>query len=212
MKFKNTFLSIVRHTLTTVGGVLIANPDPRYQAIGAGLVAIGGLWGAGDESKAENPGAKPGAGVAPVLVFCLLASGLCIGFTGCASAPGAAPAPVRTELAAYTLTKNAGLLVLAKEPGAADELRAVAAGVDTVFTLGTLSPQQLATFLDALHVRPESRLLIGSALSDAYNLYTATTGKPLVDASDPTAAAILKGVRRGIDDALAFSAAFQPAK
>jgi hypothetical protein len=211
MKFKNTFLSALRHTLTTVGGMLSVSPEPQTMAIGILLVAIGTGWGAKDEHSAENPGGKSsiGSGVAGLLVFACLGALASLGFTGCATGGGKVD-PARAEARAYTLVNTAAVLVLADDPGAADELRSVAAGVDTVFTLGTLSPEQLNTFLEALQVPPEKRLLLAVALNNAYQLYTAETGRPLVDVNDPTAAAILKGVRRAINDALRFSTAFPP--
>lgn len=56
MKFTNTFLSLLRHTLTTVGGALAISPEPQTKTIGMILVGLGTLWGTYDEHKAENPG------------------------------------------------------------------------------------------------------------------------------------------------------------
>ena len=209
MKLKNTFLSILRHTLTTVGGVLIASPEPQSAAIGAILVSIGGLWGARDEHKAENPGAKSAIGGGVSMLVLGLAGFLAAStFTGCASL-GAKATPAQLEARAYALINTAGVVVIADNPGAVAEIERIAAGVDAVFANGTLTPEQLSNFLTALKVPEEKRLLLAIGLNNAYQLYTAETGRPLVDVSDPSAAAILRGVRRGITDAIAFSQAFQ---
>ena len=39
---KAQILGLIRHLATTAGGILVINPDPRYQAAGALLIAIGG--------------------------------------------------------------------------------------------------------------------------------------------------------------------------
>jgi hypothetical protein len=141
------------------------------------------------------------------IAYLLLAALLVLG--ACTTTSSTAPASTETQrLAAYTLTKNATLLVLQRDPAAQAELTALAAGIDTVFAAGELTPEQLKTALDALKVSPKSQLLIASALTDAYNLYVAATGKKIVVATDPTATAILKGVQAGIKDGIAFAKAF----
>lgn len=211
MKFKNTFLSIVRHTLTTVGGVLIANPDPRYAAIGAGLVAIGGLWGAGDENKAENGGKSSGIPVS-VLALGLVGFIAATTFTGCASAPGTTQFdPVRIEANATRLAKGASLVVLNSDPEEAAELRKIADRINVVIARGTLSHEQIALFLDALDVKPKNRLLVAALVTELTAIFTDLTGQTLPDISHPLASATLRGVKQGITEALALQAAVQPA-
>lgn len=55
---KNTVLSLIRHALTFGGGFLAAkgllSEDTINTVIPAVVTAIGALWGAFDEFKAEN--------------------------------------------------------------------------------------------------------------------------------------------------------------
>lgn len=146
-----------------------------------------------------------------ILILGLAILGLSV-FPGCATTGTVSADKAATqELAAYTLTKNAMLIVLQQEPAAEGPLTLLAGGIDSVFTSGQLTPEQLKRALDALKVRPKSQILIASALTDAYNLYVAATGKTLVVTTDPTAAAILRGVRRGITDGITFAHAFNAA-
>lgn len=203
---KAQLIGFLRHMASVAGGVLIANPDPRIMAAGALLSAL-----ATGHSYAvkRDPKSPIGTNVAPLLVLACVLAGVGLGTVGCKTASGA-PDTARTELVAYTSVKTAAVVVLQRDPGAADELQRIAAGVDTVFAKGSLDAGQLAAFLDSIKVRPEHRLIVASALSDAYSIYTATTGKPLVDVADPQAAAILRGVRRAVTDALALQKALAP--
>lgn len=213
MKIQNTTFSFFRHLLTTVGGVLAASPEPTSKAIGIVLAAVGAAWGMYDEHKAENPSGMtlppPSGGAAVSLLLCaILGMGLGLGVSGCATVGTNPDKSALQEQAAYTGTKTAVLIVLQNEPQAEAALTALASGVDTVFTTGALTPAQLKAALDALKVQPRSQLLIASALNDAYALYTAATGQKVVITTDPTAAAILRGVKRGITDGIAFAHAF----
>jgi len=209
MKFQNTFFSLLRHAITTIGGALVVSPEPQTKAIGIVLMALGGLWGSADEYKAENPTSPLNVPPAAMLMLCaLLGAGLSFGVSGCATAPGAVGNPALQEQAAYTGTKTAVLLVLQNEPKAEVALVALADGIDAVFTSGKLSPEQLKMALDALKVSPKSQLLIASAINDAYGLYTAATGQQVIVVTDPTATAILKGVKRGITEGIAFAHTF----
>lgn len=218
MQLKNSTLSFIRHLLTSVGtAIATASPDPTTKAIAAAVAAAAAAWGVQDEYLAENPGSKPPTlppGVVAPVVAVLIGIAASIGFTGCATTASNSSAPAASaetqRLAAYTLTKNATLLILQKEPGAEASLAAVSAGIDAVFAKGELTPEQLKAALDALKVSPKSQLLLASALTDAYNLYVAATGQKIVVTTDPTATAILKGVQQGIGDGIAFARAFQP--
>lgn len=212
MKFKNTFLSLLRHALTTVGGALSISPEPQTQAIGLVLVALGGVWGAKDEHAAENPGGKAGGSpLVPLLVFALIGAVASIGFTGCASSPGAPIDLAKVERGTKSAVKIAAVVVLQNEPGAAAELRRISAGADSVFVTGELTPEQLRGFLDALKVRPENRLLIAAAIEEARLHIVELTGNTTLNPSSPVVAAALRGTIAGIDEALALQAAVQPA-
>jgi hypothetical protein len=211
MKSKNSFYSFLRHAAGVIGGSLVGNPDPRLAALGWALGALATTWGVSDEFTAENPSMKPPTsnGHVGMILFCFLAAGVCTTFTGCASSPGAIKAsPAQLEARAYALVNTGAVLVANDKPELIAEIGRIAAGVDAVFEKGTLTPEQLNTFLAALNVPEEKRLLLAVGLNNAYQLYTSETGKPLVDVTDPTAAGILKGVKRGITDAIAFSQAF----
>lgn len=211
MKTKNSILSFLRHLLSSVGTVIAyTSPDPTTKIIAGAVATAAAGWGVTDEYKAEN-GKLPTApaGIASVLIFAFALLGVGLGMSGCATLQQNSPDTNR--IAAYTLTKNATLLVLQKEPAAEVQLTAIAQGIDVVFSSGELTPEQLKASLDALKVSPKNQLLIASALTDAYNLYVTATGKKIVVTTDPTATAILKGVQSGIQDGIAFAKAFSAA-
>lgn len=217
MKLTNSTLSFIRHLLTSVGtAVATLSPDPMTKIIASAVATAAASWGIHDEFTAENPGSglklpPPGGAVVTLLTICALL-GFSMSLTGCASVGSTAPASVETQrLAAYTLSKNATILVLQKEPGAEASLVKLTAGIDAVFSAGELTPEQIKAALDALKVSPKNQLLIASALTDAYNLYVAATGKKIVVTTDPTAKAILDGVKSGISDGVAFAKAFATA-
>jgi hypothetical protein len=213
MKTKNTFLSFLRHAASLAGGILIANPDPRFQALGAVLGALGAGWGMKDEHAAENPGA-PKSPVGGSVGMILLTFACFIGastFTGCAGAPGTSRLdPVRVETNATRLAKAASLVVLNSDPDEAAELKKIADRIEVVITRGTLSHEQIALFLDALDVKPKNRLLVAALVTELTGIFTDLTGQTLPDISHPLASATLRGVRAGITEALALQAAVQP--
>lgn len=209
MKTKNTFFSFLRHFASTAGGVLLANPDPRFQALGAVLSAFGAGWGMQDEHAAENPGMKlpPGPPSAAMLILSFASFAIASFTSGCASGPAT---PAQLEARAYALVNTAGVLVAKDDPALAAEIERIAAGVDAVFEKGVLTPQQLAAFLAAINVPEDKRALLVIGLNNAYELYKAETGRDLIEVSNPTAAAILRGVKRGITDAIAITQALKP--
>jgi hypothetical protein len=212
MKSKNSFYSFLRHAAGVIGGSLVGNPDPRLAALGWALGALATSWGVSDEFKAENPGMKPPAGNGHVgmILFCFLAASVCTTFTGCASGSGAKATPAQLEARAYALVNTAGVVIAHDNPELAGEIQRIAAGVDAVFEKGVLTPEQLKAFLGALNVPEDKRLLVAVGVNNAYELYKAETGQELIDVSNPVAAAILRGVKRGITDAIALTQAFQP--
>jgi len=213
MKFKNTLLSLLRHSLTMAGGALAISPDPKLQALGIVLAALGSGWGAKDEHTAENPGAKSsgGASIVPLIAFAIVGALASVTFTGCVNAPGTSQLdPVKVEENTARLAKIASLAALTTEPGAASELQRISAGVDAVFARGTLTPQQINVFLDELKVEPKNRLLMAGLITELYTIFTDLTGQTLPDISHPLAIATLNGLKRGITEALALQAAVQP--
>lgn len=211
MKFKNTLLSLLRHGLTMAGGALAISPDPKMQALGIVLAALGSGWGAKDEHSAENPGAKPGAGVLPLIAFALIGALASVTVTGCVNTPGTSQLdPVRTEANATRLAKVASLAVLTSEPAASSELARVADRIDLVLNRGTLTPEQIGAFLDALKIEERNRLLVAGLVTELTGIFTELTGQTIPDLTHPLATATLRGVQRGIRDALALQAAVQP--
>lgn len=213
MKSKNSFYSFLRHAASVAGGALFTNPDPRLQALGVVLGALGTGWGVNDEFKAENSGKSLiGKSEVPLVVFAFIgASLLTLVSGGCAGSPGTGATPAQLEARAYALVNTAGVIVAHDNPELASEIERIATGVDAVFANGVLTSEQLKAFLGALNVPEEKRLLVAVGVNNAYELYKAETGKELIEVSNPAAAAILRGVKRGITDAIALTQAFSPA-
>jgi hypothetical protein len=206
---KQQLLGLLRHVATTTGGVLMTSNDERYVAAGVLLA----LLGTGDSYRAKRVRPLKVPSIAPLLV-CALLGLFAMGLTGCATSGGA---PDRTEVAAaitQPVVKNLVVPLLNKNPELEPALQAVAAGIDVVFNQGTLTPEQLRSFIDALAVKhpqmdERDKLVIGSAIWDAYTIYTEMTGKTVVEITDPAASALLDAFRKGIVDGIAFYHAFK---
>jgi hypothetical protein len=213
---KQQAIGLFRHAITIAGTVLTTSTDVRYQAIGAALIIAAA--GHSVSAKRIRPLQVPDMNVPGPHVFMFALLGLAsFGLFGCSSVPSST-APGQAEYAAaitQPVVKNVVVPILSKNPDLEPALVAVATGIEVVFQKGTLTPEQLREFVDALAVKypkldERDRLVLGSAIWDAYTIYTQLSGKTIVEVTDPTARAMLEAFRQGITDGIAFYHAFRP--
>lgn len=213
---KDQAIGLLRHAATIAGTILSTSTDARYQAAGVALIAIA----AGHSYRAKRvPKLQvPDINLPGVHVFaCALLGAFALGMMGCSSVPSES-GPSQAEYAAaitQPVVKNVVVPILSKNPDLEPALLAVASGIDVVFNKGTLTPEQLREFVDSLSAKypkldERDKLVLGSAIWDAYTIYTRMTGKTVVVVSDPTARALLEAFRQGINDGIAFYHAFKP--
>lgn len=208
------FYGILRHVATTAGGVLLVSPDPRFQVAGVILTALG----TGSSYVSKRPGKIRPINVPPVHLL-VIGLSLCalLGAVGCAG-PAATGGATKAEVTAaitQPVTKNLVVPLLLKNPQLEPALQALASGIELVFNKSTLTPAEIKYFLDALAIEypqldDRDKLVIGSAVMDAYTIYTELSGKAVVDVTDPDARQLLEAFRRGVLDGIAFYHAFKP--
>ncbi len=144
------------------------------------------------------------------ICFCL------VGATGCATSGGSAAAtPQVAELVAQTVITNTVPAVLNRNPAYEAALLALVDGVDLVFAKGSLSAEDVNLYLDLVAGRngldPDTRLLLGSAILDLYNIYTKTAGVKVASTADPKFAALLNSFRDGVREGIRRYHVFKPA-
>jgi hypothetical protein len=231
-------LGLLRHTATALGGAALTYPDPNVKLAGALLLALGGITSIVSNSdtpplvpltippltagEVPQVPASPVQQKAPVVssqVVSLLVVGLLaaisLGAVGCTTTGAIAQQDV---VAAITTPVTTDLVIplLLKNPKLEPVLTAISEGIDTVFNTGTVTPVEINAFVNALSVKyPQldaaDKLLIVSTVQQILTVYTTTTGKALVDATDPTAKALLNAFKAGIDQGIADFHALEPA-
>jgi len=217
MKTTNTFLSLLRHALSTVGGILIVSPEPQTKTIGTILVALGTLWGAVDEHKAENPGGGlklPGSGSGTSLLILCALLGLGIGstlFSGCATT-AAAPSAKQTQLTAAVLNLAGTSVapILQKNPAYIPVAQAVVDGLDTL-TTGTFDAAKIGSWITQLAVRKgwdaAQTIYAQTITTAAWSIYTTSSGQSSAQIADPNVQTWLKAFRAGLGNAITIAQA-----
>lgn len=127
--------------------------------------------------------------------------------SGCATALGTNTNAAGLDLA-IGVASDAAALVLQKNQKAVPALRAVSAGIGTVLTQGTLTPEQVKAFVDKIgqdaDLTPAERLVIGRAVQRVHGILVAYFATPDLNIGDPRVRSALEKVKQSIDDTLAL--------
>lgn len=128
--------------------------------------------------------------------------------SGCVTTGGTNANAATVELA-IGVASDAAALVLQKNQKAVPALRAVSAGIETVLTQGTLTPEQVKAFVDKIgqdaDLSPAERLVIGRAVQRVHGILTVCFATPDLNIADPRVRSALEKVKRSIDDTLALN-------
>ena len=214
MKFKNTFFSFLRHALTTGGGALAMSENPQHKLIGSLMVAIGGLWGVGDEHKAENPGGglklPPGGGTAASLLLCaLLGLGLGLANTACTTTATSAK-QTQITAAVLNLAGTSMAPVLKNNPTYIPAAQAVQEALGTLSD-GQLDAAKITAWVAqvAAHKKWDAAQTIyaQTLCASAWSIYTTSTGQNSAAISDPNVQLWLKAFREGLGNAVLIARA-----
>lgn len=119
---------------------------------------------------------------------------------------------VQLELA-VGVASDAAALVLQKNPKAVPVLRSISAGIDSVLTTESLSPEKVKAFVDKIgkdsNLSPAERLIIGRAIQRVHGVLVVYFNTPDLSISDPRVRAALTKIKQSIDDTLALHAVLE---
>lgn len=131
---------------------------------------------------------------------------------GCQTAGTSQNSAVTLELA-VGVASDAAALVLQKNPKAVPVLRSISAGIDSVLTTESLSPEKVKAFVDQIgkdsSLSPAERLIIGRAIQRVHGVLTVYFNTPDLNIVDPRVRSALTKIKQSIDDTLALHAVLQ---
>lgn len=141
------------------------------------------------------------------VLLTLVAFSIGLFLSGCATTSQTVTSQVSVGIA-VDLASFAAVEVLEKNPKAVPALRSISAGIDTVITQGSVSPAQVAAFVQKIDkdgsLSPIERLIIGRAIQRVHQALVQSTGVPDLNITNPKVRDALERVKKGIDDTLAL--------
>lgn len=141
--------------------------------------------------------------------LCVLALALLL--SGCVSTgttPKTAPLVTASDVDDIVDLASAGVvLVLQKNPKAVPVLRTASAGIDTVLTENSLTPERVNAFVRLVskdvNLSPEERFLVQQLVLTVHKRLVRQFGAPDLNIANPAVRAQLERVKKAIDDTLA---------
>lgn len=198
-------LSLIRNALHVTSGVLIVSDDPKLQALGAGLAAVGTLWS--QKNTTPPPSPPPAVPIevpiqhqrTPLLCLGILVLG-CLGIfsSGCSTTPDTAQrVQSAAKVAAYVGTST----YLAEHPYA---LHGFLAARDSLLTLEQAEQIDFATLLAIVQRLPikelksETAVIVITSATILLSDYGGAIPVERLEELRPLVAAIRAGIELGL--------------